>query len=131
MSYNNIGLATARGTGTNGYISRNLSSLKNPIRKNLSHDEPALQNRKPNLELLEHEAKRRIEIKVLEYADTLEGLDDEEIADKCDEYRKTLMLDFNPIPDKARPHQVHEVAVLKEKANKRFAEALSIGNVKE
>jgi hypothetical protein len=127
MSYNNIGLATARGTGTNGYISRNLSTLKNPVRKNYSHEEPALQTRKPNLELLEHEAKRRIEIKVLEYADSLDGLDEEEILNKCDEYRRKLMQDFNPIPDTARPHQVHEVAVLKERANKRFADALRIG----
>ena len=97
----------------------------------MSHEQSEIQSRKPNFELLEHEAKRRIEIKVLEYADSLDGLDEDEILLKCDEYRRTLMQDFSPIPDMARPHQVHEVAVLKEKANKRFAEALSIGNGKE
>ena len=28
MSYNNIGLATARGSGTNGYVQRNFAALR-------------------------------------------------------------------------------------------------------
>ena len=35
MSYNGIGLTTARGTGTNGYIQRNLSTVRH--NRNLTH----------------------------------------------------------------------------------------------
>ncbi|KAI8348537.1 hypothetical protein B0O80DRAFT_390434, partial [Mortierella sp. GBAus27b] len=65
MSYNGIGLSTARGSGTNGYVVRNLGHLKH--RRNEFQqpdpyqDEPKI--RKPNPELVAHEQKRSIEVK--------------------------------------------------------------------
>jgi len=65
MSYNGIGLSTARGSGTNGYVVRNLSTLRS--RRNdfkpadPYEDEP--QNQRPNVELLQHEQKRSVEVK--------------------------------------------------------------------
>ncbi|EJT50728.1 hypothetical protein A1Q1_08155 [Trichosporon asahii var. asahii CBS 2479] len=84
MSYNNIGLSTARGSGTNGFIQRNSASLAvrsgppggfggqqsyedylNEIAKPPIH-------RNPDAGILEHERKRQVEIKCLELRDQLE-----------------------------------------------------------
>lgn len=74
MSYNGIGLSTARGSGTNGYVVRNLSTLKYRQRDfkptDPYDDEPKL--RKPNAELVLHEQKRSIEIKCATLQDELE-----------------------------------------------------------
>jgi serine/arginine repetitive matrix protein 2 len=102
MSYNNIGLPTPRGTGTNGYIQANLSSLlfsKNKTPYNTEADiekAEAEVNRGPNPELLDHEYKRTIEIKCVEFEDLMEGkgFNDEEIQAKVSEYRKLLFNEF-------------------------------------
>ena len=70
----NVGLSTPRGSGTSGYVQRNLSYLK-------PRDRPAPYNpedfqkyrqREPDAEILEHERKRAIEVKVFELRDQLE-----------------------------------------------------------
>jgi serine/arginine repetitive matrix protein 2 len=76
MSYNGVGLATARGSGTNGYVQRNVSAVKHrkPAtdykRDTPSSDRPL--HRQPNAELLEHERKRAIELKCAEMQDRME-----------------------------------------------------------
>lgn len=70
--YNGIGLETARGSATNGYVQRNLSTIRtgkqrvdykteDEIRKFESEYE-----RMPNQEILEHQRKRKIEVLCLE-----------------------------------------------------------------
>ena len=97
MSYNGIGLSTARGSGTNGYVQRNLSNVKaKPVfRKETVNylEAPEHQlSRPPNKEILDHERKRMVEIKCLELEDELveRGLDQEEIDEKVDELRKVF-----------------------------------------
>ncbi|KAI1708615.1 SAPK-interacting protein 1 (Sin1), middle CRIM domain-containing protein [Ditylenchus destructor] len=53
-------------------------------------------NRAPNVELLDHEYKRALEIKCIEFQDLMEGkgFTEEEIQAKVDEYRKLLYTDF-------------------------------------
>jgi len=100
--YNNIGLQTARGTGTNGYIQSNLSNLlfsKNKVEYNTEADIAKAEeevNRGPNVELLDHEYKRAIEIKCTEFEDLMEGKGfmEEEIRSKVNEYRKLLFTEF-------------------------------------
>ena len=76
--YNGIGLQTARGSGTNGYIQRNLSSIKKSRQRVDYKTEEDIQkfeasiNRPPNEELLEHQRKRTIEVKCLELEERLE-----------------------------------------------------------
>ncbi|MEQ2171813.1 hypothetical protein GOODEAATRI_014462 [Goodea atripinnis] len=70
--YNGIGLTTPRGSGTNGYVQRNLSSLrvKRPRderggerdEKDRERLESQL-NRQPNADILEHQRKRQLEVK--------------------------------------------------------------------
>lgn len=71
--YNGVGLQTARGSGTSGYVQRNLSHVLPGARpKNHDYgkilkelmDAPQPLPKPPNLELITHEKKRQIEAKV-------------------------------------------------------------------
>jgi len=71
----NVGLSTPRGSGTSGYVQRNLSALK--ARNNNApypKDFESLKHRQrqPDQEILEHDRKREVELKVFELRDRLE-----------------------------------------------------------
>ena len=75
--YNGIGIATPRGTGTNGYVQRNLSFVPTK-RERVEYVKDAdikqletLIEKKGNAEILEHEKKRRIEVKCMEMRDMM------------------------------------------------------------
>lgn len=76
--YNGIGLSTARGSGTNGYVQRNLSFVKqtkNKIEYRTEEDLKKLDaaiNRPPNEEILAHQRKRHIELKCLEMEECMQ-----------------------------------------------------------
>lgn len=71
----NVGLSTPRGSGTSGYVQRNLSALK-PRSKHEPYprDSELLKHRQrqPDREILEHDRRRAIEVKVFELRDRLE-----------------------------------------------------------
>ncbi|EPX73014.1 complexed with Cdc5 protein Cwf21 [Schizosaccharomyces octosporus yFS286] len=75
MSYNGIGLQTPRGSGTNGYVMRNLSHVKRyndtGTKKMHEFDEKSLTKRKINPEISKHERRRQIESKVLLFREEL------------------------------------------------------------
>jgi hypothetical protein len=65
----NVGLTTPRGSGTSGYVQRNLSNLR--PRDNAapySKDVELMKHRQrqPDAEILDHDRKRQIEAKVFE-----------------------------------------------------------------
>jgi hypothetical protein len=72
----NVGLPTPRGSGTSGYIQRNLAHMK--PRNNMAPypprdaERPHHRPRQPDKGLLEHERKREVEVKVFELRDKLE-----------------------------------------------------------
>lgn len=70
--YNGIGLTTPRGSGTNGYVQRNLSFVKHRIERQeyarIDQIRPDVA-KKPNQEILEHQRKRQIEVKVAVWAE--------------------------------------------------------------
>ena len=76
--YNGIGLTTARGSGTNGFVTRNLAfvhTTKDKIKYKTEEEIQKLDSqsqRKPNQEILDHERKRKLELKCLEFRDKLE-----------------------------------------------------------
>uniref|UniRef100_A0A915PK14 CWF21 domain-containing protein n=1 Tax=Setaria digitata TaxID=48799 RepID=A0A915PK14_9BILA len=96
--YNGIGLQTARGSGTNGYVQANLANLllsKKRVAYNSEVDikrAKAEIDRQPNKELLEHNRKRHIELKCADFEMLMEnkGFDEAEIQKKVNEYRKLL-----------------------------------------
>nr|CAD2198282.1 unnamed protein product [Meloidogyne enterolobii] len=94
--YNNVGLSTARGAGTNAYVQSNavnLSFSRNKIVYNAEEDiarAEAEVNKASNLELLDPEYKRLIEIKCVEFEDLMEGegFSEEEASQRCKYYSR-------------------------------------------
>ncbi|RKP22042.1 hypothetical protein ROZALSC1DRAFT_10653 [Rozella allomycis CSF55] len=93
--YNGIGLPTPRGSGTNGYIQRNLSHIKTKQSK-VNYDEhseaPRLY-RKVDQGILEHQRKRQVEVKCMELRLELQekGMySEEQIEEFVDARRKEL-----------------------------------------
>lgn len=78
--YNGIGLTTPRGSGTNGYVQRNLSCVR--AKRNRDDHGPKDEkdrerlesqlNRQPNADILEHQRKRQLEVKCAELQDMME-----------------------------------------------------------
>lgn len=87
----NVGLTTPRGTGTSGYVQRNLAHLRprdHDRNKPYSTDLDSLKHRQrqPDKEILEHDRKREVEVKVFELRDKLE-----------DEGYVPLLLSLSPV----------------------------------
>lgn len=76
--YNGIGLQTARGSGTNGYVQRNLSFIRNQKDRVDYKSEEELKKleqsmiKTPNKEILDHDRKRKVELKCLEMQELME-----------------------------------------------------------
>lgn len=70
--YNGVGILTPRGTGTSGHIQNNKFNLRGGPPPKFGDAKPPEQERKPNKEILEHNRKRQIELKLVELRETLE-----------------------------------------------------------
>lgn len=76
--YNGIGLPTPRGSGTNGYVQRNLGALRHKRERADGRPEDELRKleaslaKKPNRDILDHERKRKVELKCLELSELME-----------------------------------------------------------
>ncbi|KAJ3504008.1 hypothetical protein NLJ89_g8166 [Agrocybe chaxingu] len=118
--YNGIGLTTPRGSGTSGYVVRNLSTLRVHDRKNdtSTWDAAPPKHREPDEGILEHERKRKVEIKCLELQLELEdkGTDEEEIEKQVDQLRQKLLanLSASALPSRGfKPSDTHAIAAAK------------------
>ena len=99
--YGNIGLPTAKGSGTSGYVQRSLAyvnksnyqtgNYKEILQKFKENAAPI--KRKANIEIIEHEQKHKIESELFDLAEKLkeeQKLSDLEIEKKIDIKRKEL-----------------------------------------
>lgn len=99
--YNNVGLTTPRGSGTSGYIQRNLSALRprDPLPPRdrdggYGDRSSSVKHRQPDASILEHEKKRRVENKCVELQLELEEegkLGEEEIETRVAALREKLL----------------------------------------
>uniref|UniRef100_A0A8D0L3A8 CWF21 domain-containing protein n=1 Tax=Sphenodon punctatus TaxID=8508 RepID=A0A8D0L3A8_SPHPU len=97
--YNGIGLPTPRGSGTNGYVQRNLSAVRHKKDRADYKSEEELRKlesslvKKPNQDILDHERKRKVELKCLELAELMEeqGYGEGEIQEKVATFRLMLL----------------------------------------
>ncbi|KAL3931681.1 MAG: hypothetical protein SGPRY_001023 [Prymnesium sp.] len=138
--YNGIGLATVRGSGTNGYVQKNMSHLsrsrtaeRKDIQRPLDHDfkEP----RAPNQEILRHNMKREVELKVLRLQERLEeeGATPRAIEEQTSMLRSTLLAKL-PAPSAvsktggARAGETHADAATKQSENEALKSALGISS---
>lgn len=75
--YNGIGLKTPRGSGTNGYVTRNLSFVK-PVAPGIHGSnrkdiiERPTKPKRPSREVLLHHERRRVELELLQLREQLE-----------------------------------------------------------
>ncbi|RMZ80567.1 hypothetical protein DV737_g2896, partial [Chaetothyriales sp. CBS 132003] len=126
----NVGLSTPRGSGTSGYVQRNLSLLK-PRDTGYGAPYPPTssgpKHRKPDQQILKHDREREVEVKVLELRDKLEEegkLEDEEMDEACDQLRTRLLQEAEGARDKGvgarkmKGYQVHEMAEAKERESR-------------
>ncbi|KAL3458668.1 cwf21 domain-containing protein [Aspergillus heterothallicus] len=163
----NVGLSTPRGSGTSGYVQKNHAFLKPrnfgsgapypppSASKDFGSGDTAgggFKHRQPDKAILEHEAKRQIEVKVLEERERLEEeneeveegkkegevLSEEEIDKRCDELREKLVKELEEGKVRGgrdagrdrrkgfKTYQVHEAAEAKIRESERFKRALGI-----
>jgi serine/arginine repetitive matrix protein 2 len=126
--YNGIGLATARGSGTNGYVQKNKSYVR--PKPKINYDPLEFKQKEPNREILLHEKKRKIEIAILELYDSLEGtLPPDEIDRLCNERRGVLLDEMESSQhqfEQLKEFQTHQLAYQKQLANDRFAKAIGV-----
>lgn len=93
--YNNVGLTTARGTGTSGYIQRNLGfvNAKDIERSTyVRREREAPKPRIPSFEVREHIEKRDLESQIIDHRIELEnrGYNSENIEDQVNKFRQQL-----------------------------------------
>ena len=70
----NVGLSTPRGSGTSGYVQRNLAHMRPRDHAAPYSKDADMRNkqRQPDKGILEHDRKREIEVKVFDLRDQLE-----------------------------------------------------------
>jgi len=130
MSYNGIGLRTVRGSGTNGYIQKNRSSISHLHRNDNPPDLKPPVAKKPNAEIIDHERKRQIELKVLMYEEKLKErkTPKDEIKKKCKVLREQLQEQFarDPSAMKSNLSESHQKNAAKHKEDAKLRNAFDI-----
>jgi len=94
--YNGIGLTTPRGSGTNGFVTRNLSAVRKTKEKIEDYRDKEDSAVRPfDIELIEHERRRQAEVRCMELQEMLEeeGVSEEEIMKKVNAFRTKLLAD--------------------------------------
>eukprot|EP00884_Botryococcus_braunii_P009421 jgi/Botrbrau1/18480/Bobra.0072s0062.2 len=131
--YNGIGLLTPRGSGTSGYVQTNKFNLR--VQPQLSIEERdsirAPKQRKPNVDIIEHNRKRDIELKVEEMRVLLEdqGYSPEEVETMLRETREELIAAAAlaaEINNERAGQETHELALRKENQMKVLQDAFGI-----
>ncbi|KAJ1020990.1 hypothetical protein NDA13_005619 [Ustilago tritici] len=145
--YNGIGLKTVRGTGTNGYIQRNLSNFRprdNPFNKSSSsrHSSSSETSHvQPDAAILEHERKRKVEVRCMELRVQLEDddVEEDEIESQVSALREKLMAESEREKEpsvkvgpsreeggKLRQGETHKLLQAKQADDRRLASALGM-----
>jgi serine/arginine repetitive matrix protein 2 len=137
--YNGIGLATVRGSGTNGYVQKNWSHVNRKSNIDYRNEQKAIEKRgppkqrKPDAGILEHDRKRRVELRIAEFEDAMEeqGYSEEEIEKEVAALRKKMASEDIKIRDstdggRRRETESHKVAEQKEKEMAQIANAFGI-----
>eukprot|EP01025_Chloroclados_australasicus_P038833 TRINITY_DN400_c0_g1_i1.p2 TRINITY_DN400_c0_g1~~TRINITY_DN400_c0_g1_i1.p2 ORF type:complete len:475 (-),score=71.66 TRINITY_DN400_c0_g1_i1:717-2141(-) len=140
--YNGVGLLTPRGTGTSGYVQSNQFNLRRRPPPAGSQGKPGEVKKrkegqqKANEEILEHNRKREIEVKLLELRESLEeqGYSEEEIEKELSSMREEMM---RKAEEQVEPteadlaEETHAIAARKQAQMEKLRDALGLGDVKE
>ena len=139
--YNGIGLASVRGSGTNGYVQKNMAHVsrqRTAERKGVDRRQEPTKLRDPrraNTEIMEHNQRRAVEVKCLTLQESLEekGTPDEEVERQVSELRASLLRALPSAGSASasaggRAGETHADAARKETENVALKQALSIGD---
>uniref|UniRef100_T1J330 CWF21 domain-containing protein n=1 Tax=Strigamia maritima TaxID=126957 RepID=T1J330_STRMM len=133
--YNGIGLATTRGSGTNGYVQRNFAVVKGKKQKIDYKTEDdfkrldAAAHKKPNQEILEHNRKRKLEVKCVELEELMEeqgNYSKEDIELRVSEFRQMLMDKNDDVDDEPIMRETHQIAHANQERNEKLRAAFGI-----
>jgi serine/arginine repetitive matrix protein 2 len=140
--YNGIGLSSVRGSGTSGYVQANAFN-----RHKKGHHRPSRDveddarhgNRKqgPNADVLAHNRKREMELKVFEYRVELEdeGVAEDEIDRRVDAFRARLVQEEEERAQSragvAKGGGTHEAAARKQHDMQKLQDAFGVGGYEE
>ncbi len=140
--YNGIGLSSVRGSGTSGYVQANAFN-----RHKKGHHRPSRDveddarhgNRKqgPNADVLAHNRKREMELKVFEYRVELEdeGVAEDEIDRRVDVFRARLVQEEEERAQSragvAKGGGTHEAAARKQHDMQKLQDAFGVGGYEE
>ncbi|CEP61952.1 U2-type spliceosomal complex subunit CWC21 LALA0_S04e04368g [Lachancea lanzarotensis] len=107
MSFNGIGLKSAKGSSTSGHVQRSLASNddrkqdkihSSRVKKSQERLKDAkIRHHKRDDAIVKHVSRREIELRVSEYRDKLEEdetIDDAIIDAKCEQYRQKVLKDW-------------------------------------
>ncbi|RPA86157.1 cwf21-domain-containing protein [Ascobolus immersus RN42] len=133
----NVGLPTPRGSGTSGYVQKNLSALRPNTRTQYTSSQDNENRRdqarrKPNEEILDHERKREVEVKCLELRDKLEdeGKDEADIEEEVEGLRRKLLAEMENATGSSnravKGWETHELAQRKLEQNEKFEIAVGL-----
>lgn len=138
--YNGIGLASVRGSGTNGYVQKNMAHVsrrrtaeRKGVDKSHQTDSMLKDTHKADHAIMDHNRKRQVEAKVFALRDQLEeaGVTEDEIEAKTSELRDRLMAKL-PLSGMSgsgaggRAGETHADAAAKEAENTALKSALGI-----
>lgn len=138
--YGNVGLPTAKGSGTSGYVQKSLafigwkkydsSNYKEVIQK--FRENPVPLKRKANVEILEHEKLHKIESQLFDFAEELQNegkLNEKEIEEKINLKRKELLSEYENNNNKiSNIKETHQLSKLKEEQIYKVKKALGVNN---
>ncbi|KAK3269630.1 hypothetical protein CYMTET_21938 [Cymbomonas tetramitiformis] len=136
--YNGVGIHSARGSGSSGYVQSNKFHLLPHRRRHKELQDlkevmaDTSMNRQPNKDILEHSRKRAIEVELMKLRADLEdkGFADDDIDIQCDVRRKELEAKAEEEPAKLS-QETHQVALRKEKEMDKIRSAFGITETNE
>merc|ERR1712083_1187164 len=137
-------MGTVRGSGTNGYVQRNHAFVrkgKDDIKFKTEEDIKRMEaaaNREPNQGILDHERKRKLEVKCMELEEVLQdqGYKDTDIEEKVSAYRMMLLSKevskkaFTEVDEFGRPilKDTHQIAEAQKEKNSKLKDAFGISD---
>lgn len=135
--YNGVGITTPKGSGTNGYVQRNIATISQARIDAKANQKsfkaaPDMKVKKANAELLLHEQKRKVELDLIKLEDELKaaGMSADEIERTIDRERGNMLAAVNEgslrYDSSLDKKDTHLLALEKEKELEKFTKALRI-----
>ena len=133
--YGNIGLQTAKGSGTSGYVQKSLAYINKRNYESGNYkevlqkfkDNPALSKRKVNNEIIQHELKRKIESELYDLAESLKEQNETNIEEKIKEKRAELYKELDKRKEEYIDRtETHQQSKLKDEQMEKIRKALGV-----